>query len=107
MIKIRRFENLHILLWLLKDLSWLMLWRELGIFMIFPTLLVAFFITWKMREVREELLHNLAVIFWISANSFWMLCEFFDYEELRIYAAIPFGIGLVLIATSYLKLIKS
>jgi len=37
----RKLENLHIVFWLFKDISWCMIWRELGILMIIPTLSVA------------------------------------------------------------------
>jgi hypothetical protein len=30
-IRFRKMENLHIVFWLLKDLSWCMVWRPLGI----------------------------------------------------------------------------
>lgn len=104
MFSIRKLENLHILLWLLKDMSWLMMWRGFGIFMIFPTLACAIIITWKSRNYKSELFHNLAVICWISANSFWMITEFFGLEQqLKIFAAIPFSIGLILIITYHLK----
>ena len=34
----RKIENLHIVFWLIKDLSWAMLWRPLGLIMIIPTI---------------------------------------------------------------------
>lgn len=98
MAEIKRFENFHILLWLLKDMSWLMMWRIFGICMIVPTLGFAILITWKKRGIPGEFFYNLAIIFWISANSFWMVTEFFDVDhELKIFALIPFIIGLVII----------
>ena len=104
MFSTRKLENLHILLWLLKDMSWLMLWRPLGILMILPTLSCAIIITWKLRNHKSELFHNLAVICWISANSFWMIVEFFSLgEALKTLAIIPFSIGLLLIVTYYFK----
>jgi hypothetical protein len=99
----RKLENLHILLWLLKDISWLMFWKPLGIFMIIPTLICAIIISWKSRTTRSELFHNLAITFWIIANSYWMLTEFLKIdEEFRIFAIIPFVIGLMFIAAYYL-----
>lgn len=102
-MKTRRLENLHILLWLLKDMSWLLMWRDLGMFMIIPTLACAIIITWRNRASEAELFHNLAITFWISANSFWMITEFFEMEnELKIFAIIPFSIGLLFIISYYL-----
>ncbi|MGZ5134017.1 MAG: hypothetical protein ACXWCG_02660 [Flavitalea sp.] len=104
--RFRKIENLHILLWLLKDLCWAMLWRPVGIAMLIPTLAVALLITWQTRHLKSELFHNLAVTFWICANGFWMLIEFWGYdEELRIYTAIPFGIGLFFIGIYYLVIL--
>jgi hypothetical protein len=102
----RRIENLHILFWLMKDISWCMLWRPLGIAMLAPTLVVAIVITWQTRKLTAELFHNLAVTFWICANGYWMIIEFWGYdEELRIYTVIPFMIGLFFIATYYLVIL--
>lgn len=106
MNNIRNFENFYILLWLLKDTSWLMGWKSLGIFMIAPTLIFACLITWKSRQHISDLHHNLAIIFWICANSFWMLTEFFNVEEqYKIYTIIPFSIGFLIIGTFYLRLL--
>ena len=104
--RFRKIENLHILLWLVKDLCWAMLWKPLGIAMLIPTLTVAILITWQTRHLKSELFHNLAVAFWICANGYWMIIEFWGYDEvLRVYTAIPFGIGLFFIATYYLVIL--
>jgi hypothetical protein len=101
--KFRRIENLHIVFWLIKDMSWAMLWRPLGIAMIFPTLTVAILITWQTRKLKSELYHNLAVLFWITANCYWMIVEFMGVDDrLRYYAIIPFSIGFIFIAAYYL-----
>jgi hypothetical protein len=101
--RFRKTENLHILFWLVKDLSWAMLWRPLGIFMIIPTLSVAILITWQTRKIKAELFHNLAVDFWICANALWMLLEFTGKDDrYRVYTSIPFGIGLFFILSYYL-----
>ena len=101
--RFRRIENLHIVFWLIKDMSWAMLWRPLGIVMIFPTVIVAALITWQTRKLKSELYHNLAVLFWILANCYWMIVEFMDApDHYRYYAAVPFGIGFAFIAAYYL-----
>ncbi len=78
----RKTENLHIVFWLLKDLSWAMLWRPAGLIMIIPTIGAALLITWQTRHIKSELLHNLAVDFWILANAYWMLTEFYSKNEI-------------------------
>ena len=106
----RKLENLHIVFWLFKDISWCMIWRELGIIMIIPTLSVAIYIAYRTRNIKSELAHNLAVAFWISANSYWMISEFFGFDESKVFggyegkhlAMIPFIIGVIILAWYYL-----
>jgi len=105
----RRTENLHIVFWLMKDISWCMLWRALGIFMIAPTLGAAIFITWRARRHRTDFAHNLAVVFWITANAWWMIAEFFEFDETilwhgisgRQFAMIPFVCGALVLVVYY------
>ena len=105
----RKSENLHIVFWLMKDISWCMLWRALGLFMIVPTLGAALFITWRARANRTDLAHNLAVVFWISANAWWMIAEFFEFDEVpflfgvsgRQLAMLPFALGALVLAWHY------
>ena len=100
--KYRKMENLHIVFWLLKDLSWAMLWKPLGLIMIIPTISAALLITYQTRHIKSELLHNLAVDFWIIANAYWMITEFYsNNDELRYYTIIPFSIGLIIICYYY------
>lgn len=104
----RRTENLHIVLWLVKDMCWAMLWKPLGLFMIIPTVSVAVLITWQTRHLRAELYHNLAVLCWIVANCYWMITEFLNLpDNTRYYAAIPFGAGMVIIAVYYLFMYRA
>lgn len=106
----RRLENLHIGFWLFKDISWCMIWEELGILMIIPTLTVAIYISHRTRHIRSELAHNLAVAFWISANSYWMISEFYGFDEVHILggfegkhiAMIPFLIGVFILGWYYI-----
>src|SRR5690349_16653922 len=97
----RKMENMHIVFWLLKDLSWCMIWKVLGIAMIVPTLAIAIVIAWRTRELKSELAHNLAIAFWIAANSYWMISEFLHFDTIPVWhgfegkhlAIIPFTIG--------------
>lgn len=106
----RRMENLHIVFWLLKDVGWCMIWKPLGLTMIVPTLLIAVAIAWRTRHLASERAHNLAIILWISANSYWMISEFFGFDEVKLghgftgkhLALIPFTLGLLVLAYYYL-----
>ena len=105
----RRLENLHIVFWLFKDISWCMIWKELGIIMVIPTLSVAIYIAYRTRSLKYELAHNLSVAFWISANSYWMISEFFGFDETKVFgdyegkhlAMIPFIMGVLILAWYY------
>jgi len=108
--RFRRMENMHIVFWLLKDISWCLFWKELGIAMILPTLTIAIMISWRTRHIASELAHNLAVAFWISANSFWMISEFLGFDVAIIWrditgkqlSLIPFFIGVLILVNYYL-----
>jgi len=108
--KYRRMENMHIIFWLLKDVSWCMIWKVLGIAMIFPTLIISIIIAYRTKNIRSELAHNLAISFWITANSLWMITEFFEFDEMHIWqsfegkhiALIPFTIGIAILAYYYI-----
>lgn len=109
-LRYRRMENLHIVFWLLKDISWCMIWKPLGIAMIFPTLIIAIVIAVRTRQYVSELCHNLAIVVWIGANSYWMISEFLHFDAdvisgditYKHLAVIPFGIGILILAFYYL-----
>jgi hypothetical protein len=106
----RRMENMHIVFWLLKDVSWCMIWKPLGIVMIFPTLIITIVIAWRTRQYVSELCHNLAITIWITANSYWMISEFLHFDEKLVWGNItykqltmlPFCTGLLILAYYYL-----
>jgi hypothetical protein len=105
----RRMENMHIVFWLLKDISWCMIWQVLGIAMVIPTLTIAIIISWRTRHIKAELAHNLAVTFWISANSYWMISEFYGFDTVVIWreftgkhiALLPFITGATILLYYY------
>jgi hypothetical protein len=109
-IAYRKMENLHIIFWLFKDIAWCMVWRPLGVVMIIPTLLISIIIAWRTRKIFSELCHNLAIVVWISANSFWMCSEFFKVDTIEVYngitvkhlAMIPFLAGVLILGYYYL-----
>lgn len=105
MSSIRRFENLHILLWLIKDTSWLMEFKWLGTLMVVPTIAVAIHIAYLSFERKEiEFYLQLAICFWITANSYWMICEFVERVDLKNYALIPFLLGFISVFMYYYKI---
>ena len=108
-LKYRRMENLHIVFWLFKDIGWCLVWKPLVIVMIFPTLIISIIIAYRTKEMVSELCHNLAITFWISANSYWMISEFMKFDALPVYggitykhlALIPFFMGVFCLVYYY------
>lgn len=99
--KIRRFESMHIVFWLIKDTCWMMEFKVLGALMIVPTVFLAVYLAWKTFRTRDFYI-NMAIFFWISANSYWMIVEFFNNNEHRHLAAIPFALGFVFVGLFYI-----
>lgn len=105
----RKMENLHIVFWLFKDLSWCLGLKLLAGVMILPTLIISLVITYRTRTLMSELCHNLAISVWIIANSFWMITEFLKIDEkiaiagitYKHLAVIPFGLGIVILTYYY------
>lgn len=87
-------ENLHIPLWLFKDLCWLLFWREFGLIMAIPTIAVAFILVWLSRSDKSRFLPNVSIAFWILANANWMFDEFFELHT-KSYSIIPFFLGII------------
>lgn len=106
MFDLRKWENMHIPLWLVKDTCWMMEWRWLGVCMIFPTVAMAFYILFKSVK-HVEFYINLAICFWITANSYWMCAEFFGFAEHKYFAVIPFIGGMISVTIFYIKQAKT
>jgi len=109
-IRYRMMENLHIVFWLFKDLSWCLMWKPIAIIMIIPTLIISVVIAWRTRRIVSELCHNAAISIWIAANSYWMLSEFFGFDSrvvtgsitFKHLAVIPFVMGILILGYYYL-----
>ena len=99
---IRKKENLHIVLWLVKDFGWIMDFKILALLMAVPTLALAAQLCWITRRDNSELHHNAAVLCWITVNVIWMTGEFFYNDGIRHLAAPFFVLGLMILAKFYL-----
>lgn len=72
--------------------------------MIVPTIIVAIYLTIKTyKEKNDEYLINLAICFWVIANSYWMICEFINREDIKNYAGISFVAGMLCVSLYYYK----
>ncbi len=105
-IRLRKLENLHIVFWLIKDTCWLLEFRLLGTIMVVPTLFLAAYMV-KITFGHAEFLLNCAVLFWILANSTWMMLEFFNGNSGKIIAVVPFILGLLSISLYYIRNARS
>ena len=87
-------ETVHIPLWLAKDLCWLMTFKTFGLVMAIPTNIVAIVMAIITRKDRDRFLPNVAIIFWIVANTNWMLAEFYNLNT-KDSSLYPFVLGLL------------
>ena len=109
-VSYQKMEHMHILFWLVKDIAWCMVWKPLGLLMVLPTLGISIVIAWRTRAYPSELAHNLAIVFWITANSYWMSSEFFEFDTVQVMphvtgkhlALVPFLTGLGILLYYYL-----
>lgn len=96
-----KIENLYILLWLLKDLCWVVDWKLMGSIMIVLMVGVVIWLIWKMRKNYVELMYNFVVVCWICVNVIWMLGEFYFYDGICLYVIGVFVVGLGLLVFFY------
>lgn len=76
--------------------------RWLGTIIMIPTLFLATYLIIKTKGTPNFLI-NTSIFFWIFANSFWMMMEFFNHNHYKNLAGIPFALGIVFFAIFYFK----
>jgi len=103
MNEINKKENLHVVFWLIKDFAWISGYKILGVGLALPTILLAAYLTVITKNTRSNFYHNLAILFWISGNSIWMIGEFYFEDQKRIWALPFFFAGLVIISYYYIS----
>lgn len=98
MFKHQRFlENLHIPMWLIKDTCWMLQFKSLGTFIAIPTVAMALYLVVITRNFPKRFWPNLAVFFWITANSIWMFGEFYGFD-FTVASTSLFGAGILAIS---------
>lgn len=98
-------ETIHIPLWLVKDICWLMEYRTLGVIIAVPTVLVALLMCVITFKEKDHFLPNVSIAFWIMANANWMFAEFYELDT-KSYSIYPFLLGVFAFAIFiYIKLI--
>ncbi len=104
--RIKKYESLHIVFWLIKDSCWMLQLKWLGIIMVIPTVSIAAAIVYFSRKSADIYL-NLAILCWICANSYWMYVEFFTSGEYKLLASFPFAFGFLFVGIFYYKILKN
>ncbi|MDX2191390.1 MAG: hypothetical protein SFY32_16170 [Bacteroidota bacterium] len=97
---LRSLENIHIPLWILKDICWFNQWKVAGIIISIPTLVVSIILCVFTKNHKLVFLPNLAVLFWLLANISWMYFEFFKIDFLWVPITF-FVIGLCTMTVYY------
>ena len=97
--KLRKTENLHVVFWLFKDMCWMLEFKTAGAIMILPTLSMAFYVLYLSKNNFNLIIVNLAIIFWICANSAWMVSDF--YNNIPKSISLIFFIGGILTMLVY------
>ncbi|MEI7978161.1 MAG: hypothetical protein WCI53_04895 [Bacteroidota bacterium] len=97
--KLRKTENLHVVFWLFKDMCWMLEYKLAGAIMILPTLAMAFYVLYLSKNNYNLVIVNLAIIFWICANSAWMISDF--YNNIPKSISLIFFIGGILTMLVY------
>jgi hypothetical protein len=95
--RMQKYESVHVLFWLIKDSCWMLELKLLGTVVMVPTVIIAAYIVFKTRK-STEMYVNLAIFFWILANSFWMTMEFFYESRHKDLAGIPFILGFIFVS---------
>jgi hypothetical protein len=98
----RFLENGHVAIWLMKDFCWCSGFRALGVAMAVPTIALAAYLVYRVRSNSRDVVHNAAVLFWLCANTTWMIGEFWFADSTRPQAKLFFIAGLGMLMLFYM-----
>lgn len=85
-------SDLHFPLWLLKDFLWMADLPIFSLILAIPAILVSLWLC--MMTAGKSLSENKMILFWLIANTSWMLSEKFDLNILWL-SYLCFGIGII------------
>jgi hypothetical protein len=97
-VTVRGCENVHIYLWMLKDLGWMLDHKEIGITFGTFALLWLFVLGYNARKHanNEELYFILPTFLWLFGNYLWMISNVFHHSDVyRFPASCFFMLALV------------
>ena len=79
---IRGSENLHVYIWLMKDMAWAQSWHDAGYF--FGCVAVIWCAVIVFHAIRErntnEIFVNVGQLMWLFANTWWMTGDLHDFK---------------------------
>jgi hypothetical protein len=76
---------------------------KIGAILVLPTIAVSIWILFQSKTV-SAIYHNIAVCFWITANSLWMISELYKFEDkAKPIVIILFAIGIIMLAYYYIR----
>ncbi len=85
-------SDLHFPLWLLKDFMWMADLPIISLILAVPAILVSLWLC--MMTAGKSLSENKMILFWLLANTNWMVSEKFEVPTIWL-AYIFFGLGLI------------
>lgn len=83
----RQYENLHMLFWIIKDLSWGAMNLTVWSLCLVPTILIAGDLvyisatSYNSPDYTVDLVHFVVVFVWVIGNSVWAFGDFFVEEQ--------------------------
>lgn len=83
----------------------MMNYQTMGLLIAIPTFSMALYLVISTRNLLTLFFPNLSVLFWISANVWWMCGEFFEFE-FKPACLILFISGVIAITYHFIKVYK-
>lgn len=85
-------SDLHFPLWLLKDFFWMVNLPIISLILAIPAILISLWLC--MMTAGKSLGENKMILFWLLANTSWMISEKFHFNIMWM-AYVFFGIGIL------------
>jgi hypothetical protein len=98
---LKKIERLHVPLWLVKDMFWMLGYGELSLLFAAPTIIISILLIMVKRGSERYV--ELMMGFWLTANTFWMAHELFKTNTKGI-ALVMFMYGIIIFPMYLLKL---
>lgn len=98
-----KFDSIHLLLWLIKDTVWVMGFKHIAIFMIFPTVGYTCFLLYKNYSDQNYFILYSAILCWLLGNSAWILNDFLFDNKYNKVSYLFFALGILITCYQIIK----